>query len=336
MSNIDHPSRILGCLLGGAVGDAFGYEIEFSRLTEIRRRFGAAGMTEPVLHGGRLVVSDDTQMTLFTLEGLLRAQAAGCLGSSHFDMPATLEHIRLATLDWFLTQSASPGRAAHGPAYTGTLGRARVMQARRAPGNTCLSACAKGATGTPEHPINDSKGCGGVMRVAPIGLMRGHSRPYTVAQAFELGARAAAQTHGHPEGYLPAGCMAAIVRGLVDGAGLEEAVAGAVQALKPWPKAGRTLEALEAALAPGASVAGLGEGWVGEEALAVAVYAAKATSNYEDAIRLASNHDGDSDSTASIAGQLVGAWKGAGVVPGAWAEGLDCAAELTKLARELA
>ncbi len=320
----DHPSRVLGCLLGGAVGDAFGREVEFMHMPEIRHRFGPAGMTEPVLHGGRLVVSDDTQMTLFTLEGLLLAQASGCLA----DPNATLEHVRLATLDWYLTQSDAPAKAR----YVGSLGRAPVMQHRRAPGHTCLSACARGATGTIGGPINDSKGCGGVMRVAPVGFIRG----YTVGQAFELAASAAAQTHGHPEGYLPAGCMAAIVRGLVEGLDLRAAASGALRLLEGRPQAGPTRAALVAALAPGASVPGLGEGWVGEEALAIGLYAALSTETYEDAIRLASNHDGDSDSTASIAGQLVGAWKGAGAVPGAWAEGLDCAAELTKLARELA
>ena len=65
--------RLLGCLLGGALGDAFGYAVEFDSLEAIRRRFGPEGIREPVFHAGRLVVSDDTQMTLFTLEGLLRA-----------------------------------------------------------------------------------------------------------------------------------------------------------------------------------------------------------------------------------------------------------------------
>lgn len=328
MREPDYPSRVLGCALGqmrgGAVGDAFGYEVEFDSLARIRQRFGPAGITEPVRHRGRLIVSDDTQMTLFTAEGLLRARAAGCIA----DLDATLEHIRLATLDWYLTQSPDPANAR----YVGALGRSRVTQAQRAPGNTCLSACALGATGTPEVPINDSKGCGGVMRVAPIGLVRG----YTVVQAFELGVRAAEQTHGHPEGWLPAGCMAAIVRGLVEGESLTEATAGAVRVLAGWPKSGRTLAAVAAAQDPGACVASLGEGWVGEEALAIGLHAALFAHGYEDAVRLASNHDGDSDSTASIAGQLVGAWRGAGVVPEAWAEGLDCGVVLTKLARELA
>ena len=46
----------------------------------------------------------------------------------------------------------------------------RELYARRAPGTTCLSALRSGRMGTMEEPINDSKGCGGVMRVAPVGL----------------------------------------------------------------------------------------------------------------------------------------------------------------------
>ncbi len=65
--------RRLACLLGGAVGDGFGCAVEFDRLPSIRSRYGPRGLREPVLRDGLLPVSDDTQMTLFTLEGLARA-----------------------------------------------------------------------------------------------------------------------------------------------------------------------------------------------------------------------------------------------------------------------
>jgi ADP-ribosylglycohydrolase len=67
----------------------------------------------------------------------------------------------------------------------------------------------------------------------------------------------------------------------------------------------------------------LGEGWTGDEALAIGVYAACAAHSFEDAIRLAANHDGDSDSTASIAGQLYGARHGLMALPHAWVRQLD-------------
>lgn len=56
-----YADRVLGCRLGGAVGDAFGYAIEFAGLSEIRRQYGADGLREPVLSkSGRAQVSDDT------------------------------------------------------------------------------------------------------------------------------------------------------------------------------------------------------------------------------------------------------------------------------------
>ena len=77
-----YTDRVLGCLLGGAVGDAFGYGVEFSKLPQIHQRFGP--LQEPVLNRhGEAEVSDDTQMTLFTLEGLL----AGIRPGAPIDQP---------------------------------------------------------------------------------------------------------------------------------------------------------------------------------------------------------------------------------------------------------
>ena len=43
------------------------------------------------------------------------------------------------------------------------------------------------------------------------------------------------------------------------------------------------------------SVRELGEGWIGEEALAIGVYAAFRASSFEEALIIAANHEGDSD-----------------------------------------
>jgi ADP-ribosylglycohydrolase len=67
--------RYRGCLLGGAVGDALGAGIVFLSLGEIRQRYGPTGVTGYVSAYGRAgAITDDTQMTLFTAEGLLRDQ----------------------------------------------------------------------------------------------------------------------------------------------------------------------------------------------------------------------------------------------------------------------
>ena len=309
--------RILGCLLGGAVGDALGYAVEFdTSLSRIRERFGAEGIQEPVLDSaGRARVSDDTQMTVFTAEGFL----AGLEETSAIQQAAVLESVRTETLNWHAMQQGGPGK--------GRLSAFAVLGQPRAPGTTCMAACARGATGTPESPINQSKGCGGVMRVAPVGLHTESSD----AEAFELAARCAAQTHGHPSGYLSAGAMAAIVRNLVGGMAANDCVHRAIEIARQWHSAEDTVDALHGAMVladrstedRASAIGKIGEGWVGEEALAIGVYSVLAASNFRDAVRLASNHVGDSDSTASIAGQVYGAWRGLEGIPHAWIRRLD-------------
>jgi hypothetical protein len=68
------------------------------------------------------------------------------------------------------------------------------LKISRVPGNTCISSLNSGVCGTVESPINNSKGCGGVMRMAPVGLMWYNEPDY----AFKLGCDLAAITHGHP------------------------------------------------------------------------------------------------------------------------------------------
>jgi ADP-ribosylglycohydrolase len=313
--------RLFGTLLGGAIGDAFGYPIEFYPLADVRRRFGPEGLRKPVLHDGKLLVSDDTQMTLFTLEGMLRAITPG--GAWQADR--VIEEVRRAYLDWYDTQEGGrPERP-----MAGTLARCPALRARRAPGNTCLSALYGGGTGTLAAPINDSKGTGGAMRTAPLGFLPG----IDAADAFTLGARAAALTHGHPDGWASAGFVAAAVRRTVAGQTLADALAGATGDLQAAtaafgerPTAEPYTHALRLAREqadPEPAIAALGGGWTGDEAVAIAVYAALTATDFMDLVARAANHDGDSDTTASIAGQLWGAAHGLCAVPHAWAHRLD-------------
>jgi ADP-ribosylglycohydrolase len=316
--------KVLGVLLGGAIGDAFGYEVEFDPISRIRTRFGSSGITEPVFHGGRLVVSDDTQMTLFTLEGLLQA-----LGEEGFSMLSCVDSVRLAYLDWLGTQRGSVNGK-------GWLAAQPEMHARRAPGNTCMSALGAGGNGSISRPINNSKGCGGVMRVAPIGLLS-EVKP---ERTFQLAAEAAACTHGHPSGYLSAGAMAAMVRFLVEGADLRSAADQSLSILRGYDRHEETKNSVKKALAlagqpcEASAVETLGGGWVGEEALAIGLYAALSAGSFVEAIRIATNHSGDSDSTASIAGQLWGAMNGLDRIPHVWVSSLDILLPLLHLARQ--
>ena len=342
-SNESHAARVLGCILGGAVGDAFGYAIEFDAWNTICRQHGPRGLREPVLQRGKLVVSDDTQMTLFTLEAMavtLPGQLPPLFGETL--MRPFQAACRRAYLRWGITQGIHPSL---NDTDGTTLHLSPALRQLRAPGNTCLSAVRAGATGTVMHPINPSKGCGAVMRTAPIGLIEG----VTPELAMALGDAAGALTHGHLDGWLPGGALSAMVRFIAQGHAIRPAAHHALRLLAGHPYPNRdaisdsgtvrllnaALHLLEQAEPARADIFGrLGEGWTGDEALAIGVYAACAAGSFEDAIRLAANHDGDSDSTASIAGQLYGARHGIMAVPHAWIRRLDVLQDALRVTEE--
>ena len=323
----DYKSQVRGCLFGGAIGDAFGYKVEFKSLSSIHASYGERGIQKPEETGGQFVVSDDTQMTLFTLEGLTRG-----LGGTD---ETILEEIRLAYIDWLSTQS--PPEIGWQP--RGEICNDKRLWFLRAPGNTCLSATRAGAHGTPTDRRNDSKGCGGVMRSAPLGLVTS----WLEREAFDMGCRIAAMTHGHSSGYLSAGALSCLIRLLLDGERPREAIGQILPLLGESFEGEETIATLLKVLELTRSeqdatecVRELGEGWVGEEALAIGIYAALRASSFEEALIIAANHDGDSDSTASIAGQIYGAWHGDGVLPNAWIEKLDIKGVMDRLLVEFA
>lgn len=327
MTSNSYANRVRGCLFGGAVGDAFGYAVEFLRLDSIKEIYGEGGIQKPELNAGMHIVSDDTQMTMFTLEGLLRATRG--------DPDDIVAQVRLAYLDWYATQSQPI------PSWkpAGRLYLQDSLRCRRAPGNTCLSALDQDGYGTLDTRANDSKGCGGVMRVAPIGLLK----ELSPTQALEIGAQTAAITHGHPSGYWSSGALAAIVRLLFDGIDIASASEQTAHLLSDKPESGEVTRAIDAALAAArnttqhaeSGVSSLGEGWVGEEALAIGIYAALKGKSFQRVLSIGSNHDGDSDSTASIAGQIYGAWKGDSDLPEKWVEKLDVIEPLRNLIEAL-
>jgi len=328
--------RFRGCLIGGAAGDALGYEVEFLNEEQIEKYFGAKGIRRYALHGGLALISDDTQMTLYTANGLLCGAAEKCNEDGY------REYIRRCYLDWLTTQEAGNGMPSEGK-VSWLNGIAR-MNSRRAPGGTCLSALEMGGTGTMDAPINTRKGCGGVMRTAPVGLM---FEDEGVCQ--RLGAAAAAITHGHELGYLPAAVLSGIVCVLVNDskASVREAVKRAQEVMKREfaPRAGvremsdlidRALRLTEENMDDVAAVHLLGQGWVGDEALAIAVYCAvKYENDFEGCLVAAVNHCGDSDSTGAIAGNILGAKLGLAGIPEYYQNNLELREEILTMADDL-
>ena len=333
--------RYRGCLLGGAVGDALGAPVEFMSLDHIRTQFGPQGIVAFAPAYGRLgAITDDTQMTLFTAEGFLRFWSWAGLMTTLRNQDIWCGHSAL--LRWLKTQGMESRHPCFAEATksedNGWLFGVQDLYSRRGPGNTCLSALMSGRIGMIEKPLNGSKGCGGVMRMAPAGLAVPDPAP-----AFCVGCGLAAITHGHPSGYLAAGTFAAILASIIDGHPLSAALQVAMNELAERPRHEECLSALEHAIAAAEErdpspewVESLGQGWVADEALAIAVYCALvAGDDFARGVRLAVNHGGDSDSTGAITGNLLGALLGKDAIPSRWLDPLELRQEIETIADDL-
>ncbi len=315
--------RVSGCLIGGAIGDALGAATEFLDLPTIYDVFGPDGLVDfGSAYGQAVAFTDDTQMTLFTAEGLVWAARDGS---------DPLDAVWAAYQRWLSTQRGSVPSDASG------LAAAPELQHARAPGLTCIGSVEGGTPGRVDQPINDSKGCGGVMRVAPVGLVA--SSP---AQAWDLGCGTAALTHGHPGGWAPSGAMAVMIEALCAGHSLAAAIDSGRAALAKEPQAEEALDWLDRGIAlgqrgalDGETIDEFGAGWTGDEALAISVACVLAEPDSNQALLIAVNHSGDSDSTGSIVGQLLGAAHGLGTFRKDWVERIEAAPLLHGVAADL-
>lgn len=312
----DPADRFLGCLFGLALGDALGAPVEFLSVARIRALHGPDGLRDLAAWDSfpAGAYTDDTQMALASADACLDLLAARGAGGT--PDPVAAAHRRY--LEWLDTQ-ADPYRS-------------------RAPGATCLAALRGGTAGRVDRPINDSKGCGGVMRVAPVGLA------FPPAEAFRLAADFAAVTHGHPGGIWPAAAHAAIVSVVARGGPLDAGIRFARDELATRPGHESTLADLELALTLAASdrddlaaVASFADGgWIGEAALGIALLCClRHAESIEAALGMAVNHGGDSDSTGCIAGGILGALHGVVGLRADWVERVENRSLLEATARSL-
>lgn len=320
--------RIKGCLLGGAAGDALGAPVEFLEWNAIQALHGPNGIRDfAPAYGGLGTITDDTQMMLFTAEGLLRAYVEG----SSYGRPHVPSVIHQALLRWLGTQSCQSKLKVP---MDGWLVREPELWARRAPGTTCLRALkASQRLGTPA--LNNSKGCGAVMRVAACGFF---------GNAFEFAAMSGRLTHGHPSSYLTAGLFADILQRMIDHANtLEDAITESLIVYGNLPGLEETRTLLDRVLFFSSegyrptpdSLAELGGGWVAEEALAIAVWCALTAESFEEGVIRAVNHSGDSDSTGLLAGHLLGLQHGFQAIPDRWYRQLELRNVIERMAADI-
>ena len=320
--------RIKGCLLGGAVGDALGAPIEFLDWNTIQAKFGLQGIVDfAPAYGITGAITDDTQMMLFTAEGLLRAYVRGSSrGICH--VPSVIHH---ALLRWLMTQDYQPFTHV---SLDGWLVKERALWARRAPGNTCIKAL-KASQHFGFLAENNSKGCGAVMRVAPCAFF---------GNAFDYATESGRLTHGHPTGYLAAGLFADILQRMAERQdSLEHALTESLATYGHKSGLEETRAMLERVLfyfyegyrPTPERIDEFGGGWIAEEALAIGTWCALTATSFEQGLISAVNHSGDSDSTGMIAGHLLGVQYGTAAIPVRWYEGLELRCVIEKVAEDI-
>ncbi|MBD0746403.1 ADP-ribosylglycohydrolase family protein [Streptomyces sp. CBMA152] len=349
----DFRSRVRGSLLGGAIGDALGAPVAHLTLDAIRAHHGPEGVTAltpaapalpldpsaappatplpPTPAGGRITAA--TQLTLFTVDGLIRAQVRRDTGAWH---PPTDVH--RAYLRWAATQRDwGPDERRKD---NGWLAAQEWLYSRRDPARPCLVGLGDDVMGTLDRPKNpDARDPAALTRSGPFGLLVGWE-PQLVLQ---LAVECAAQTHGAPAAYLSAGAYAVIVHGLARGESLDAAVQRALALLAQRPGHQPVTDALKHALgavrqgmpSPGL-LATLGEGRLAEEALAIAVYCALVGEDIRHGLLLAVNHDGPSDATGSLCGTLLGTQHGETALPPGWLAELEGRSTVLELADDFA
>lgn len=308
LRNDAQHDAIRGCMLGGAVGDALGAPIEFMSKLAIMQKYGNGGVQDYVeFADGTGAITDDTQMALFTAEGILRA----CVRGHERGICGVSSVVSGAYQRWLKTQGFSP-EDKYGNLDNGWLIKEKQLFSSRAPGMTCLSALEENAL----HAKNDSKGCGTVMRLAPVGLF------FEPEAAYQYGCEFSAITHGHPTGITAGGAFAMLISYLRYGKSLAAALDLVEKHLENIPDAAETLAAIRKARSA-TDINELGEGWVAEEALAIGISCALHNQwNFRAGVLEAINITGDSDSTGCIAGHILGVLNGENAIPEKWRKNL--------------
>jgi len=293
-------------IFGLAIGDALGYPTEFMTLARIKTEFGPNGIVD--FPKSPALFTDDTQMSIAIAEALVRA-------GDDQDIEAIMEAVKDEFIKW-----------RHSP------------ENNRAPGKTCLIGIANMERGVhwSESGVARSKGCGSAMRVAHIGYFYQNEpeKLKLVAQASGI------CTHGHRTAVAASIGAAYLVKLAIDGVepknmisetlsfttGISKEFDSAISKVSEcldWPDEEKALKYL-------------GEGWVGEEAVALALYCfLKHTGDYRTTVLRAANTNGDSDSIACIAGGISGAYLGIDAIPEKWIKNIEKTEYLDNLAERL-
>jgi ADP-ribosylglycohydrolase len=327
---LDNASRFIGAFTGFSVGDAFGYPCRDMTFEEICSRFEKNGCLRLAVSSktNTALFTDATQMMLFTTDGILWAALSQKEGGVNYT-----EYVFYAYQLWLYTQTKTIAGSEYSwlfdklkNPYKSKLVKTKgLYQTRFTEPINVDSLCKMRnlAYGKITAPLNNFCDSGAVKRVLPAGLFFN----YDTELAFRAGVDFAAITHGNPISYLSAGVYSAVIAELINGTNIDDAIERAAAILhtyKDYYEVAAVIEKVQNfidddGISPIAAVSHIGTEDNAAQVLGVALFcAALFEDSYENAIRLAVNHDGRSDVCAAMTGGLLGAYHGAGFVPKKW------------------
>jgi ADP-ribosylglycohydrolase len=298
-------SNYRGCLLGGGAADSKAYGV--------RNR-------------SKDLISDNTQMTVFTVDGLIWADDRAIKRGVYAYIPCLFYSYQ----KWYYTQTGSLADKDYEFLLKGEILDWEDLFARRGTGETSMTALAgsiRNKYGTLKNRVNSSKGCGSVMRVAPIGLYFWKNEE----TAFRIGMESGALTHGHIDAILSSGYYAAFIADIIYGMDLREAALKALSRLKLHRGHETASGLIEKAidLASGGKSAlkameMIGDGYTADEATALAVFVClRYKDDFDGAVLTATTFGGNTDSIAPIVGNALGACYGLDIIPPKWIASLE-------------
>lgn len=305
----DKIDRARGIMLGLAIGDALGSPIEFIDLEKIKKTYGPRGIQD--YNHGKGMFTDDTQMSIAVAEALLEA---GQLSTDEL-----MGVVSRKFVEWY----DSPDNF-------------------RAPGISTKLACRRLKEGVPWQSAGDtrSKGCGSVMRTAPVGFYFHKNIEKLRETAHNIGLA----THRHPTA--DAACLGASLAAALalDGvppaewlARILDFTAGISDEFNATMLRVQTAVGMEDEEKAIAHIGEVFKGWTADEVLGIALFSViRHPDDFAACVLRSVNNSGDSDSIGCVAGALIGARLGVSAIPEKWIQGIERRQDLETLGDKLA
>ena len=293
-----------GGLTGLAIGDALGMQVEGLRSYEFISDYGDArvdSVNYPLKAGQ---YTDDTLQMLILTDSILEAGG--------FDISS------------FTTALKSWGREIMND-----------LTLSRGIGPTSIDAIQKLLDGVHwEESGGMNPTCGSAMRVAPIGLLYSHDLDLTA----EMAAKSSIPTHRSDESIAGAVAVAVIVAGVASGIDILNAAKKAVDYADAHSK--KLSDKIRLAISlrddpPEMVLKTIGTSILAIESVPAAIFAALHGRNFEDALLIAVNHGGDTDSIGAMTGAIRGTMHGLDGIPQRWLDGLEDCARIISYAKRL-